>query len=117
MIEHVSSLPAIEPRLPEGHKGDYGHVLVIAGSRRMSGAAALCGSGALRAGAGLVTVAVPEAAHVQVAAASPCYLTAPMPHDTQGCFALDSVDRLLELASQCDVVAFGPGIGRSASLS
>jgi ADP-dependent NAD(P)H-hydrate dehydratase len=117
MAEHISSLPALEPRADDSHKGNYGHVLVIAGSRRMSGAAVLCGSAALRAGAGLVTVAVPEGAHVQVAAANPCYLTEPMPQDLQGSFAVDAVDRLLELAGTCDVVAFGPGIGKSATLS
>src|SRR5438105_5180891 len=117
MIEHITSLPALEPRAPEGHKGDYGHVLVIAGSRRMSGAAVLCGGAALRAGAGLVTVAVPEGIHVQVAAANPCYLTAPMPQDSQGGFALEADDKLVELASHCDVVAFGPGVGRSAALT
>jgi NAD(P)H-hydrate epimerase len=83
----------------------------------MSGAAALCGGAALRGGAGLVTVAVPEGAHVQVAASNPCFLTAPMPQDTQGCFAMDAVERVLELTASCDVVAFGPGIGRTASLA
>ncbi len=83
----------------------------------MSGAAALCGGAALRGGAGLVTVAVPEGAHVQVAASNPCYLTALMPQDTQGSFAMDAVERILELTASCDVVAFGPGIGRTASLA
>src|SRR5437868_14530471 len=117
MLEHITNLPALEPRAPDSHKGNFGHVLVIAGSRRMSGAAVLCGGAVLRGGAGLVTVAMPEGVHVQVAAANPCYLTAPMPQDSQGGFALEADDKLLELASRCDVVAFGPGIGRSTALN
>jgi NAD(P)H-hydrate epimerase len=57
-------------RAENSHKGDYGHVLIAAGSRGMSGAAILSGWGALRGGAGLVTAAVPESQQPMVAAKS-----------------------------------------------
>ena len=50
----VTTVPSLPPRAPESHKGDFGRVLLVAGSRGMSGAAVLCGSAALRGGAGLV---------------------------------------------------------------
>jgi len=58
-MEQVTTLPALAPRAADSNKGSYGRVLVVAGSRGMTGAAVLCGSAALRGGAGLVRVAVP----------------------------------------------------------
>src|SRR2546430_36949 len=58
-IQVVDVLPLLPPRPRDAHKGDFGRVLVVAGSRGMSGAAALCASAALRGGAGLVRLAVP----------------------------------------------------------
>src|SRR5688572_6761633 len=52
--------PFLRPRPPRAHKGDFGHVLVLGGSRRLPGAPRLCAAAALRSGAGLVTLAVPE---------------------------------------------------------
>ncbi|MBV8309323.1 MAG: NAD(P)H-hydrate dehydratase, partial [Planctomycetaceae bacterium] len=62
-LEQIDSLPVLEPRVADGHKGLYGTVLIIGGSRGLAGAAALCGAAALRSGAGLVRVAT--AAEVQ----------------------------------------------------
>ena len=72
--EIVTALPHLAPRAADGHKGTYGHVLIVAGSRGMSGAAILCAGGALRGGAGLVTVATPEPVQSIVSAAQPCAL-------------------------------------------
>jgi NAD(P)H-hydrate epimerase len=116
-IERITTVPEAPSRAPESNKGDFGRVLVISGSRGMSGAAILCASAALRSGAGLVTVAVPEGIQVQVAASNPCYMTAPMPQDGVGCFAREAEPMLLDLCSRCDVVAFGPGIGRGDALA
>src|SRR5438552_2463845 len=82
--ETVHELPRLAPRVADGHKGDYGRVLVVAGSRGMSGAAVLCASGALRGGAGLVRLAVPASILSVVAASNPCYTTAALPHDEHG---------------------------------
>jgi NAD(P)H-hydrate epimerase len=116
-LEFVNHLPLLPPRSPESNKGTYGRVLVIAGSRGMSGAGILCAGAALRGGAGLVCLAVPEGILTTVAGANPCYLTAPLPQDEQGRFAPPAESPLLALAALNDVLALGPGIGRSTALS
>lgn len=100
----------------EGNKGDYGRVLVVAGSRGMSGAAVLTGRAALRAGAGLVYLAVPDAIWTIAASAEPCYLTLPLPSDAEGRFA-DAGPALRTAAQGKDVLAIGPGLGRSDGLT
>jgi len=110
-FEILTKLPALAPRDLDSNKGDFGRVLVIAGSRGMTGAAILCGSAALRSGAGLVTVAVPEELLPTVAAGNPCYLTAALPQDKDG--KLSNAAKVLELAKTNDVLAIGPGLGRS----
>ncbi len=115
-VELITQLPMLAPREPESNKGDFGRVLVVAGSRGMSGAAVLCGSAALRGGAGLVTVAVPEEILPIVAAGSPCYLTAPLSNDREGKLA-NVTAKVLELVQVNDVAAVGPGLGRSAPIS
>jgi len=114
-LETVTELPRLAPRELDSNKGDYGRVLIVAGSRGMAGAAVLCGSAALRGGAGLVTVAVPEEILSTVAACNPCYLTAPLPQDKEG--KLSNLARVLELAQANDVAAVGPGLGRSAEMT
>jgi hydroxyethylthiazole kinase-like uncharacterized protein yjeF len=114
-IEVITQLPVLPPRQPESNKGDFGRVLVVAGSRGMSGAAVLCGSAALRSGAGLVTVAVPQDILAIVAACNPCYLTAPLCHENEG--KLPNIARVLDLARANDVAAVGPGLGRSDEVS
>ncbi|MGB2614192.1 MAG: NAD(P)H-hydrate dehydratase, partial [Phycisphaerae bacterium] len=61
MLKRVTDIPKPPTRPPDAHKGTAGLVLVVAGSRGMAGAAALVGNGALRAGAGLVKIATPDA--------------------------------------------------------
>src|SRR5689334_5768941 len=73
----IHELPRLPRRSHSGHKGTYGKVLVVAGSRGMSGAAVLCGRAALRSGAGLVQVAAPADVQPIVAASYPAYTTIP----------------------------------------
>jgi NAD(P)H-hydrate epimerase len=113
----VTTLPKLPARSPDGHKGDYGRVLVIAGSRGMSGAAVLGGSAALRGGAGLVKVATPASIHPIVAAGNPCYTTTALLEDAEGRIVANDLARLLDMTEQHDVVAVGPGLGRSGELA
>src|SRR6476620_1426522 len=93
-----STLPALPPRKPDGHKGTYGRVLVVAGSRGMSAAAVLCGSAALRGGAGLVKVATAREVWPIVAAGNPCYTTLPLHADAEGHISLEALPELLAAA-------------------
>jgi ADP-dependent NAD(P)H-hydrate dehydratase len=113
-LEAIEAVPVLGPRPRDSHKGRYGHVLVIAGSRGMAGAAALCGAGALRSGAGLVRVATAAEVHPTVASFEPSYMTYPLPCDQAGCIdfaaALPALKKLIEPAT---VIAVGPGLGQS----
>jgi ADP-dependent NAD(P)H-hydrate dehydratase len=116
-ILEITELPVLPPRAPDSNKGNFGRVLVVAGSRGMSGAAVLCASAALRGGAGLVKLAVPESILPLVAVANPCYLTAPLPQDEHGQLADQAEGELLSLARANDVLALGPGLGRSPAIT
>ncbi|AZH27789.1 NAD(P)H-hydrate dehydratase [Paenibacillus sp. M-152] len=101
-------------RVPDGHKGTYGHVLVAAGSLRMSGAGLLAARAALRIGSGLVTWAVPEALLPRVIGAAPELMLAAAATGGDGEWNADSAAELLQLAQARDVLAVGPGLGRFA---
>jgi ADP-dependent NAD(P)H-hydrate dehydratase len=115
-VEVVTRLPVLRARPADSNKGTFGRVLIVAGSRGMSGAAILCGSGALRGGAGLVYLAVPEEIVPVAASANPCYLTAPLPQDSQGRLAESGEGEFLELTRGKNVIAFGPGLGRGPGI-
>ena len=112
LLTRASMRELIAPRAADSHKGDYGRVLVVAGSRGKTGAAHLAALGALRAGAGLVTVATPSACQEIVAAMAPEYMTEAL-RDTGGGIDPDEIERVMELAR--DVIAVGPGLGQAPS--
>jgi hydroxyethylthiazole kinase-like uncharacterized protein yjeF len=101
-----------KPRRPDAHKGSFGHVLVIAGSVGKTGAAAMSALAALRAGAGLVTVATPRSALPVVAGLGLEFMTAPLPETAAGTIALQAVDEKLmeQLVEGKSLIALGPGI-------
>ena len=101
------------PRLRDSNKGLYGHVLVIAGGRGKSGAAAMTGIGALRAGAGLVTVASAEPAIAQIASHAPEIMTEPLPETEEGSISMRMLDAISGLVEKKNVVALGPGMGQN----
>jgi NAD(P)H-hydrate epimerase len=112
----TTPLPCLPRRPPDSHKGDFGRVLLIGGSRGMTGAMGLAGMSALRGGAGLVTLAVPEPCLETIAGYDPCYMTAPLAADCAGRISGSSRDDLVKLIERADVVAVGPGLGRSEAL-
>lgn len=115
-MQIVETIPKLKPRAVDGHKGDYGKVCIIAGSIGMSGAAALAGRAALRAGAGLVRVATPKSILPIVASIEPSFTTIALPEDGAGRISAKAIHAVLEAVEQNDAVAFGPGIGISGAL-
>jgi NAD(P)H-hydrate epimerase len=115
-VERIETIPTLPKRPADSHKGLYGTVLVVAGGRGMAGAAALCGAGCLRSGAGLVRVACPAEVQPTVACFEPSYMTYPLPCDADGLLrfepAREAVGRWLG-DGQADVLAVGPGLGQS----
>lgn len=100
LLEPAMFRELLAPRPPDGHKGTFGHALIVAGSAGKTGAAAMSGLGALRAGAGLVTVASDPAAIGQISSHAPELMTA-------------SIEQLDEAAEGKTVIAMGPGLGRT----
>ena len=109
-------LPKLPARLADSHKGNFGHALFIGGSRGMSGAIAMSGLAALRAGAGWVSLAVPDRCLETVATVSPCLMTIPLAEDSQGRIALRALEQLEGWFAKATCIAIGPGMGRSREL-
>lgn len=109
----IASLVA--PRPAEANKGSYGHVLVIGGSLGKAGAAAMAGMAALRAGAGLSTIATARGSLATVAGFHPEVMTEPLAETQQGTIALTDLEsgRLDEIVKGKTVLAVGPGISRN----
>lgn len=97
-----------------GHKGSFGHVLVVAGSTGKTGAGALSARAAVRAGAGLVTLAHPIGLEAELMGLPVEVMSAPIAATAHGCFARAGEKAIEELIAMRDVVALGPGIGRDA---
>jgi ADP-dependent NAD(P)H-hydrate dehydratase len=115
-VQTVDVIPKLKPRPIDGHKGTFGRVCIVAGSVGMSGAAALAGKAALRAGAGLVRVATAKSALPIVASIEPSYTTIPLAEDNAGRISARAINTILDAVTQNDVVAFGPGVGITAGL-
>lgn len=114
--EYIKSYRALLPkRKPDMHKGDAGRVLVIAGSKGMTGAACLTTESALRCGSGLVTLALPESEQPVAAAKLTEAMTLPLPAK-DGMLALNAKKILLPKAAASDVCVLGPGLGKSEAI-
>ncbi|MDD5281687.1 MAG: NAD(P)H-hydrate dehydratase [Candidatus Omnitrophica bacterium] len=103
-------------RKADSHKGDYGHILILAGSSRFSGAALLCAEAALRSGAGLVTLGIPRSINLGLIKVKPKELiTLPLPETKDGTLSLAAFFRISALLKNIDVLIIGPGLGRNRS--
>jgi ADP-dependent NAD(P)H-hydrate dehydratase / NAD(P)H-hydrate epimerase len=99
---------------PDVHKNDFGHVLILAGSGRMLGAAALSGLAAMRSGAGLVTIGIPKslntAAQIKVANV---IMTLPLPETGDQSLSFSALGEIESILNKYDAIALGPGMGRN----
>jgi NAD(P)H-hydrate epimerase len=111
VLEPADVAPHFPRRAREGHKGTYGHLLLVAGSVGKTGAAALSARAAMRAGAGLVTVATAASAQPVVASLILESMSEPLPETPARTIAMKARDALDELAGRRDAVAVGPGLG------
>ena len=102
----------LKPRARHSHKGDYGRILVVAGSRGLSGACILAATGALRSGAGLVTIGVPETLHLPLARRLLEAMMKPLPETRAGTLSLKAYQPLAQFLKTQDVLAIGPGLSQ-----
>jgi ADP-dependent NAD(P)H-hydrate dehydratase len=110
-----NSLPQLPERSEDAHKGTFGTALLVGGSRGMSGAIAMAGMAAMRMGAGLVRLAVPDRCLETIAGFSPCLMTTPVTDDAEGRIAA-SPQEIIALLDRVSCVALGPGMGKSDRL-
>ena len=110
VLDHEAVLDMLPERDPDGHKGTFGKILLICGSRGYTGAAALAAMGALRSGAGLVYLAVPESIYTIEAVKLTEPVILPMA-DENGMLSANAAETLLPLLLKMDAILIGPGIG------
>lgn len=116
LIDVVAAQQMLPPRSTLGHKGRFGHLLVVAGAPGKTGAATLSGNGAVRSGCGLVTVATPATVHdiveVKLTEAMSFGLV-----DQDGLLTVDALPQIEQLLAERQALAIGPGLGQSGELS
>ena len=112
-LEHKDVLKMLPERNVSAHKGDFGRVLLLCGCRGYTGAASLAAMGALRVGAGLVHLGVPECIYAIEAVKLLEPIVIPLP-DQDGMFSDAAIYEIAKLLNKMDAVLIGPGIGRSA---
>ena len=112
ILDHSKVLNLLPDRDPWGHKGTFGKVLLLCGSRGFTGAAYLAAMGALRCGAGLVFLGVPESIYAIEAVKLNEPVVFPMP-DRDGRLSEEAISEILSRLPQMDAVLIGPGLGQS----
>ena len=112
ILSHEDVLEKLPERAVSSHKGNYGRVLLLCGSRGYTGAAALSAMGALRTGAGLVYLGVPECIYAIEATKLSEPIVLPLP-DRNGRISRRSIKEIDKLLPKMDAVLIGPGLGCS----
>ncbi|MGD2174841.1 MAG: NAD(P)H-hydrate dehydratase [Candidatus Brocadiaceae bacterium] len=112
-VPEVRELPAIPQRPADAHKGDFGRVLVVAGSPGMTGAGCMAALAAQKAGAGLVTLALPASLHAIAEVKLTSAMSRPLPEGELAVIGEEAVAHVLRWAPDFSVVALGPGVGRA----
>jgi hydroxyethylthiazole kinase-like uncharacterized protein yjeF len=105
----------LPPRARDAHKGTYGHVYVLAGSRGKSGAALMTGMAALRSGAGLVTIWMPESLQHDIVGKFPELMTEYLPETPEGTSDLSGLEKLVAALPRADALIVGPGMTTNAA--
>jgi len=111
--EHVHKLPTLPARARDAHKGDFGRVLIVAGSPGMTGAGCMAALAAQRAGAGLVTLALPASLNPVAEIKLTSAMSRPLPEPEGPILGQAAAACVLEWADEFDAVALGPGVGRA----
>jgi NAD(P)H-hydrate epimerase len=109
-LTRETAVPPLAPRPADGHKAVFGHVLVLAGSYRYTGAPVLTARAALRSGCGLVTLACPKSAHDSIAGHLLCEMSIPVADAAPGVFSRDAVSEVLDFSDRMNAIALGPGL-------
>ena len=98
------------------HKGDYGHILILAGSSRFSGAALLCAYAAMRSGAGLVTLGIPKSINLSLIKIKPKeVMSLPLAETKDGTLSLLAFSKIATILKRINVLIIGPGLGANKS--
>ena len=108
IIEDIKNI--FNTRQPDSHKGSFGHVLVLAGSRGKGGAAGLTALAALRAGCGLCTLALPDTCQKSFELHPMEVMTLPLPETSSGALSFKAKEPIIELLEGKTAVAMGPGL-------
>jgi NAD(P)H-hydrate epimerase len=115
LIDRQCVKTALPRRLPESHKGSYGHLFILAGSRGKSGAALMTGLAALRSGAGLVTLLLPQSLQRSVVGKIPELMTEFIPETPQGSPDFAAAPQVTTLLHDADALVVGPGLTTAES--
>jgi NAD(P)H-hydrate epimerase len=100
----------------KSNKGDFGRIFILAGSSQYSGAAILCSLAALRSGAGLVTLGIPQGINSAIIKIKPVeVMTLPLPETKEGSLGISGFDRIKTFLEKCDLAVIGPGLTQNIS--
>lgn len=106
--------PRLLQRKLKSHKGDFGHIFILAGSQRFSGAAVLCADAAMRTGAGLVTLGIPESLNSAIIKIKPPeVMTLPLAETKEKSLSIKAFKKIKDFAKNSDLIVIGPGLSQN----